>query len=201
MKVSTAKRHFLYHFPLPTAPYRILGGTSSSYHGVHGENILRHSVNRLLERVVINVFYYMFKSATLIALLYCTFLFITCLDQCSSISYSDPVKCRNPSHQWHWKYVSHDFPQVTSFWLTYFWTWSNVQLLPGSSLWHRWPTPGLGFGWMTSTVRGVMTPWRPTDRASWLTSSSHACSPNSCKVRWDGHAFKGCMRKHTWRGI
>lgn len=91
-----------------------------------------------------------------------------------------------------------DFPQVTSCWRTCCWTSSNVQLLPVSSSWHRWPTPGPGFDWMTSTARGAMTPWRPMDRASWLMSSSHAHSPNGYKVRWDGRVTKECMHMHTW---
>lgn len=88
-----------------------------------------------------------------------------------------------------WKHVSHHFPQVTSCWLTCCWTSSSAQLLPVLSSWHPWPTPGPGFDWMTSTVTGVMIPWRPMDRASWLTSSLHAHLPRGYKVRWDEVSF------------
>lgn len=86
------------------------------------------------------------------------------------------------------------FPQGISYWLTCCWTSSSALLLPVLSSWHRWLTLGPEFDWMTSTVRGVTTPWRPMGRANWPTSSLHAHLPNYCKVRW-------CMRRHTSQGM
>lgn len=99
---------------------------------------------------------------------------------------------------WLGKTVDSHFPQVTSCWLTCCWTSSNGQPLPELSSWRQWPTPGLAFDWTTSTVRGATTPWRPTDRASWLTSSSPVHSQNGYKVRRDSCASKEYVHKHKF---